>query len=193
MAGQEAHAVAVIERNAVAQARLIDDLLDLSRMITGKTRLTLEPADIGAIAAEALESVRPAAEAKRIALSLEAAPGIPSITADAQRLQQIFWNLLSNAVKFTEPGGTVVLSVRAGDRSVAADVTDTGIGIRADILPIVFDRFTQADSSSTRAHSGLGLGLSIVRYLVELHGGTVSAFSAGPGLGATFGFTLPRR
>jgi PAS domain S-box-containing protein len=190
---QTAHAVEVIERNAIAQARLIDDLLDLSSIITGKTRLNVEEVDVAAVAGHAFESLRPAAEAKRIAMTMEAPADLPRLTADAHRLQQIFWNLLSNAVKFTEAGGRVLLSVRADRHDVVTEVTDTGIGVAPEFLPSVFDRFIQGDSSSTRAHSGLGLGLSIVRYLVELHGGTVSARSDGVGRGATFGFTLPRR
>ena len=190
---QTAHAAAVIERNALAQARLIDDLLDLARIITGKTRLTLDDVDIGAIAAGAVESVRPAADAKRIALVADIPASLPIVSADPQRLQQVFWNLLSNAVKFTEPGGQVTLSVAADAERVAAQVTDTGIGIPAAVLPLVFDRFTQGDSSSTRAHSGLGLGLAIVRHLVELHGGTVQALSEGTGKGSTFRFSIPRR
>jgi signal transduction histidine kinase len=182
----------VIERNAVAQARLIEDLLDLSRMITGKTRLNVDEVDIRGLASDALDSLRPAAEAKHISLTLNAGADIPVLTADGHRLQQIYWNLLSNAVKFTEAGGSVSVSITADEQSVTSLVSDTGIGVRADILPSVFDRFTQGDSSSTRAHSGLGLGLSIVRYLVELHGGTVIASSAGPGHGSTFGFRLPR-
>jgi PAS domain S-box-containing protein len=190
---QTAHAVAVIERNAVAQARLIDDMLDLSRIITGKTRLQLEDVDVVAVAAGALESVRPAADAKRITIEL-AAPDEPvMVSADAHRVQQVFWNLLSNAVKFTEQGGRVSVTIAASEHGVSAEVTDTGIGVPPEILPIVFDRFTQGDSSSTRAHSGLGLGLAIVRHLVELHGGTVRAASGGRGKGATFSFTLPRK
>jgi PAS domain S-box-containing protein len=190
---QTAHAAAVIERNAVAQARLIDDLLDLARIITGQTRLTLDDVDVGAVASGAMESVRPAADAKRITLGLDISKPLPKVSADPHRLQQVFWNLLSNAVKFTEPGGTVSVSVVADDNRVIARVTDTGIGVSSSVLPLVFDRFTQADSSSTRAHSGLGLGLAIVRHLVELHGGTVQAFSDGPGCGSTFGFSIPRR
>jgi PAS domain S-box-containing protein len=190
---QTAHAVAVIERNAVAQARLIDDLLDLAGIITGRTRLTLDDVDVGAVASGAMESVRPAAEAKRIAIALEIPEPLPKVSADPDRLQQVFWNLLSNAVKFTEPGGTVSVSVVADDNRVTARVTDTGIGVPSSVLPLVFDRFTQGDSSSTRVHSGLGLGLAIVRHLVELHGGTVQVSSEGPGLGATFGFSIPRR
>ena len=190
---QTAHAVAVIERNAAAQARLIDDLLDLARIITGQTRLTLDEVDVGAVASGAMESVRPAADAKRITIGLDIPGPLPKVSADPHRLQQVFWNLLSNAVKFTEPGGTVSVSVVADDNRVIARVTDTGIGVSSSVLPLVFNRFTQADSSSTRAHSGLGLGLAIVRHLVELHGGTVQAFSEGPGRGSTFGFAIPRR
>jgi PAS domain S-box-containing protein len=185
-------AVAIIERNARAQARLIDDLLDLSRIITGKIRLQVEQVDVAAIATDSIESVRPAADAKRIALGVQIADHLPRATADPQRLQQVFWNLLSNAVKFTSPGGRVTLTLSATSEAIEAHVVDTGIGIPADVLPYVFDRFTQADSSSTRAHSGLGLGLAIVRHLIELHGGTVYVESPGPGNGATFGFSLPR-
>ncbi len=190
---QTVHAATVIERNALAQARLIDDLIDLARIITGKTRLALDEVDVGAVASGAVESVRPAAEAKRIALLLDIPELLPIVNADPQRLQQVFWNLLSNAVKFTEAGGSVSMSVLANGQEVTAQVIDTGIGIPAAILPAVFDRFTQGDSSSTRAHSGLGLGLAIVRHLVELHGGTVQAFSDGPGTGSTFRFSIPRR
>ena len=190
---QTIHAATVIERNAVAQARLIDDLLDLARIITGKTRLTLDAVDVGALASGAVDSVRPAAEAKRIALVLEIPEPLPVVSADPQRLQQVFWNLLSNAVKFTETGGRVSMTVVADSKRVTATVTDNGIGIPATILPKVFDRFTQGDSSSTRAHSGLGLGLAIVRHLIELHGGTVQAQSGGPGTGSTFTFSIPRR
>jgi PAS domain S-box-containing protein len=188
---QVEQAISVIERNALAQARLIDDLLDLSCIITGKIRLHVERVDLAAIARESVESVRPAANAKRILLHVHIAEGLPAVSADPQRLQQVFWNLLTNAVKFTLPGGHVTLQVAVTPEAVEGRVTDTGIGIPADVLPFVFDRFVQADSSSTRAHSGLGLGLSIVRHLIELHGGTVYAESPGPGGGATFGFALP--
>jgi signal transduction histidine kinase len=172
---------------------LIDDLLDLSRIITGKTRLTLEEADVRSIASEAVESLRPAAEGKGIVLTLQIDGDLPRVMADRQRLQQILWNLLSNAIKFTEDGGRVILAISSDERNIVAEVTDTGIGVPLEILPKVFDRFIQGDSSSTRAHSGLGLGLAIVRYLVELHGGKVLAVSGGRGQGATFGFTLPLR
>ena len=187
-----ARAAEVIERNAVAQARLIDDLLDLSRIITGKIRLTLDRVDMESVTVAALESVKPAADAKRIEIALAIPANLPAINGDAQRLQQVFWNLLSNAVKFTESGGRVVVAVAADERYVHGEVSDTGIGITPDILPFIFDRFMQADSSSTRAHSGLGLGLAIVKHLVEAHGGTVHAVSGGPGQGATFRFSLPR-
>ena len=187
-----AHAISVIERNATAQARLIDDLLDVSRVITGKIRLTLELVDLGAVAASSLESVRPAADAKRIRLDLRVPEPLPPISGDGERLQQVFWNLLSNAVKFNQPDGAVLVSLSADESHVHAEVSDTGIGIASGVLPYVFDRFVQADSSSTRAHSGLGLGLAIVRHVVELHGGTVQAESPGPGNGSTFRFSLPR-
>jgi PAS domain S-box-containing protein len=186
------HAISIIERNARAQARLIDDLLELSRIITGKIRLRIEPVNLAAVASESVESVRPAADAKRIAVDLRVADGLPAVAVDAQRLQQVFWNLLSNAVKFTLPGGRVTVTLSATADAIEGRVADTGIGIPADVLPFVFDRFVQADSSSTRAHPGLGLGLAIVRHLIELHGGTVHAESPGPGAGATFAFTLPR-
>jgi len=185
------HAVSVIERNAVAQARLIDDLLDLSRIITGKIRLQPEPVDIAAVAASALEVVKPAADAKRIGIDLQVPEALPLLIGDGGRLQQVFWNLLSNAVKFTEPDGKVRVTLTQRHGLVRTEISDTGIGIEPDILPYVFDRFRQGDSSSTRAHSGLGLGLAIVRHLVELHGGSISATSPGPGQGSTFVFTLP--
>jgi PAS domain S-box-containing protein len=185
------HALDVIERNAIAQARLIDDLLDVSRIITGKIRLQMEQVDVAAVAQSALESVAPAADAKGLQVTADLQPNLQPVAGDPQRLQQIFWNLLSNAVKFTESGGTVGLRLRQHGRCLQAEVRDSGVGIAPDILPFVFDRFTQADSSTTRPHSGLGLGLAIVRHLVELHGGTVSAESAGIGTGSTFRLELP--
>jgi PAS domain S-box-containing protein len=185
------HALDVIERNAVAQARLIDDLLDVSRIITGKIRLQLEPVDIAAMAHAALESVAPAADAKGLRIVADLPSNLPSVTGDTQRLQQVFWNLLSNAVKFTDAGGTVAVCVRRLPRSLQVEVSDTGVGISPDVLPFVFDRFTQADISTTRPHTGLGLGLAIVRHVVELHGGTVSAESDGIGAGSTFRLEFP--
>ena len=190
---QTAHAVAVIERNALAQARLIDDLLDIASIITGKTRLNPAPVDLGAVAFGAVESVRPAADARQIAVALTIPGPLPLVTADAQRLQQVFANLLSNAIKFTEPGGRIQVAVSGNAHWITGEVADTGIGVAPEILPVVFDRFTQADSSSTGSYSGLGIGLAIVRHLVELHGGRVHASSGGPGQGSTFRFDIPRR
>jgi PAS domain S-box-containing protein len=184
-------ALDVIERNAVAQARLIDDLLDVSRIITGKIRLQVEPVDMAGVVNAALDSIEPTAEARGLRLSAEVASGLPRVSGDPQRLQQVLWNLLSNAVKFSDAGGHVWITLRRNGRSIQVEVGDTGAGIAPEILPYVFDRFTQADSSTTRAHAGLGLGLAIARHLVELHGGTVSAESDGPGTGSTFRVKLP--
>ncbi len=184
------HALDVIERNASAQANLIDDLLDVSRVITGKLQLQIEPIDVRAIAGEALDTLRPAADAKGVRLEARL-PEVPRLTGDAQRLQQVLWNLVSNAVKFTGSGGTVTVTLAADPEALRITVADTGSGIAPEILPYVFDRFTQGDSSSTRTQPGLGLGLAIVRYLVELHGGTVTAESAGLNTGATFRVWLP--
>jgi len=185
------HALDVIERNAAAQARLIDDLLEVSRIITGKIRLQIEAIDLRAIAAGSIETIKPAADSKSVSLQAEIPPDLPRITGDSQRLQQVLWNLLSNAVKFTDAGGKVSLELLHDQRAVQIVVTDTGQGISPQILPYVFDRFTQGDSSTTRAHTGLGLGLAIVRHLVELHGGVVSAESGGEGKGSTFRVWLP--
>lgn len=185
------HPLEVIERNAVAQARLIDDLLDVSGIITGKVALRVEQVDLERVARAALETVRPAADARGVRIEFQAQDHLPLIAGDAQRLQQVLWNLLSNGVKFTEAGGRVSLSLVNEERNLLITVSDTGIGISPTILPYVFERFTQGDASPTRAHTGLGLGLAIVRHLAELHGGTVSAESAGPGHGATFRVWLP--
>jgi PAS domain S-box-containing protein len=184
-------ALQTIERNARAQAQLVEDLLDVSRIITGKLALEMRVVELQPIIAAALDVVRPAADAKGIRLeaTFEALAGF--VSGDAARLQQIVWNLLSNAVKFTASGGQVRVRLQRVDGHVRMTVADTGQGIRADFLPHVFDRFRQADSSSTRAHGGLGLGLAIVRQLVELHGGTVDVTSDGPGKGAIFGVNLP--
>ena len=181
-----------IERNARLQAQLIDDLLDMSRIVAGKVRLEPTWVDLAQVIEAAVEAARPAAFAKRIALDVRLAPGADRVWGDPSRLQQVMWNLLTNAIKFTPEGGqvTVDLAVRPGQ--VVARVSDSGSGIATDFLPHVFDRFRQADASTTRRHGGLGLGLSIVRQLVELHGGTVQAESAGEGRGATFTVVLPR-
>jgi PAS domain S-box-containing protein len=185
--------LAVIERNALTQSRLVNDLLDVSRIISGKLRLMVGPTDLAVTILAAADVVRPAAEAKRVRLVLELAPDLGTTIADPDRVQQITWNLLSNAVRFTPTGGAVTISAERTRHAVRIRVKDTGAGIPRPALPFVFDRFRQVDSSTTRAHGGLGLGLAIVRYLVEAHGGTVMADSEGLGLGATFEVTLPLR
>ncbi len=186
-----AHALAAIERNAQAQRQLINDLLDVSRMITGKISLDLQDVEVARVVAAAVDSVRPAVDAKRLHLDVTLDPTLPRILADPTRLQQVLWNLLSNAVKFTPEEGTIHISAVPRDGQVEVQVADAGVGIDPEFLPYVFDRFRQRDSSSTRAYGGLGLGLSIVRQLVEMHGGTIHAESAGKGQGATFTVMLP--
>jgi signal transduction histidine kinase/ActR/RegA family two-component response regulator len=186
-----ARGLAVIERNALAQAKIVGDLLDVSRILGGKLVLTVQPTQLPAVVAAALEALRPAAESRGVRLTTELATEAATIHADAHRLQQVLWNLLSNAVRFTPAGGEVRISARTGDRSIVIEVADTGSGIPAEHLPHVFERFRQVDSSLTRSHGGLGLGLSIVRYIVEAHGGTVRAASAGADRGATFTVELP--
>lgn len=185
------HAVQVIERNAEAQARLIEDVLDVSRIITGKLNLEVEPVHLPAVVLAALDSIRPAAAAKGIRLIEQLEPS-STVGGDRHRLQQVIWNLLSNAVKFTNTGGSVTVSLRDVGESVEIAVSDTGMGIRREVLPFVFDRFRQADPSTTRNQTGLGLGLAIVRHLVELHGGTVRVRSL-LGQGTTFFVELPAR
>ncbi|MFL6332538.1 MAG: ATP-binding protein [Pyrinomonadaceae bacterium] len=189
--GKVAAAFAAIYRNAHAQARLVDDLLDVSRVITGKLRIEVVPVNLAAVVEAAAAVVRPAAEAKRVGLDVNVEAGASKIDGDPARLQQVVWNLLSNAVKFTPAGGRVEARVgRAGSRMEIA-VSDTGAGIEPEFLPHVFERFRQADMSTTRRHGGLGLGLAIVRHLVELHGGTITAESEGQGRGSTFTVRLP--
>jgi CheY-like chemotaxis protein len=183
-------AVETIERNALSQAQLIEDLLDVSRIISGKFRVEVRPVDMPAVTEAAIDAVRLAAEAKAIAL-VPRIEHVPTLAGDATRLQQVVWNLLSNAIKFTPKGGRVEVHLLRVESHVELLVTDDGPGIRADFLPYVFDRFRQADGTSTRAHSGLGLGLAIVRHLVELHGGSVRADSEGEGKGAAFSVRLP--
>jgi len=187
----QAQALETIERNARIQSRLIDDLLDLSRIISGKLLLEAREVDLSRVVSDAIDVVRPAANAKGIRLSYECEEGGQLIAGDAARLQQVAWNLLSNAVKFTPEGGAV--GVRLGREGGCARLTvsDTGAGIPSEFLPHVFDRFRQADSATTRKHGGLGLGLAIVRHLAELHGGSVHAESLGAGLGSTFSVTFP--
>ena len=194
-------ALETIERNAKAQAVLIEDILDVSRIITGKLRLETQPIELGTIARAAVEAVRPSAEAKGIQLETSIAALPAGFRGDPSRLQQVIWNLLSNAIKFTPAGGHVSLSVdelgaSAGGRGARATraswCATTGAASTANFVPFIFDRFRQVDSTSKRAHGGLGLGLAIVRHLVELHGGAIGVESAGEGRGATFTVTLPR-
>jgi signal transduction histidine kinase len=180
-----------IDRNAKVQAQLIDDLLDVSRIVSGKLNLEVRPLDIASVVRAAINVVQPAADAKNITLDYYAEPGLGAISADSARLHQIIWNLLSNAVKFTPHGGKIAVCVEQNESDARVTVQDTGQGIDSEFLPRVFDRFRQADSSTTRSFGGLGLGLAIVRHLVELHGGTVSAYSEGVGKGATFTATFP--
>jgi PAS domain S-box-containing protein len=188
-----ARATDVIERNGRAQAAIIDDILDVSRIITGKLRLELDAIDIAALVQAALDSIRPAAEAKEISVDWISELPERRVSGDPDRLQQVVWNLLSNAIKFTPCGGKVQVRSRQVASRVEICVSDSGQGIEPEFLPHVFDRFRQADGTSTRRHGGLGLGLAIVRHLVELHGGTVQAESAGAGKGATFTVSLPVR
>ncbi len=186
-----ASALERVERNAKAQAKLVGDLLEVSQIITGKLRLEMGPVDLAATIEAALDSVTPAAAAKGIRIATRLDRPAPLVLGDAGRLQQVVWNLLSNAIKFTPRDGAVELSVEAAPGEVRLEVRDSGIGIAPRFLPYVFDRFRQADSSTTRTHGGLGLGLSIVRHLVELHGGSARVESAGEGRGAVFTITLP--
>jgi signal transduction histidine kinase/ActR/RegA family two-component response regulator len=188
---QIARALDVIERNANAQVQLVDDLLDVSRVITGKMRLDVRRVELAGVIEAALDSVRPAAEAKGIRLQSVLDPRAGPITGDPNRLQQIVWNLLINAVKFTPKGGRIQLHLQRVNSHIEIVVSDTGQGIAPGVLPVIFERFRQADSSSTRTHAGLGLGLALVKHLAELHGGSVVARSAGEGEGATFVVTLP--
>jgi hypothetical protein len=186
-----AEGLSVIERNARSQAQIISDLLDMSSIISGKVRLEVQVVDLAGIVEAAVNTVRPAAEAKGIRLDISLEPQARSVRGDPNRLQQIFWNLLTNAVKFTPKGGRVAVTLQRANSHLELDVADNGEGIDPAFLPHVFDRFRQADSSMERRHGGLGLGLSIVKQLVELHGGTIRSMSAGKGLGSTFKVSLP--
>jgi CheY-like chemotaxis protein len=185
------HAIAAIGRSASALAHMVDDLLDTSRILKGAIRLALEPVDVVTVAQAAMDAVRPQAESKNVRLALDAVPGDRTVSGDAGRLQQVIWNLLANAIKFTPDGGRVDMFVESSNRHTEVRVVDTGQGISPDFLPHVFERFRQADDATTQRHTGLGLGLSIVCQLVELHGGSVHAASEGVGCGATFTVRLP--
>ena len=184
-------AVETIYRNAKSQAQLVADLLDVSRIISGKLRLDVRTVDMIYIVNAAIDSIRPAADAKGILLQTMLDPAAGPISGDADRLQQVVWNLLTNAVKFTPKNGKIKVKVQRIESHVEIVVSDSGVGISSEFLPYVFDRFRQADASTTRIHGGLGLGLSIVRQLVDLHGGNISVHSEGEGKGATFTITLP--
>jgi signal transduction histidine kinase/ActR/RegA family two-component response regulator len=186
-----ARAIETIERNAKAQAQLIEDILDVSRVITGKLRLNIEPVDLASIINAAIDSVQLAAESKGIELEVTVRPPARHVAGDSSRLQQVVWNLLSNAIKFTPSGGRVEVRLERAGTNAQITVVDTGEGIHAAFLPFIFDRFRQADGTSTRKHGGLGLGLAIVRHLVELHGGTIHAESPGEGAGSKFTIRLP--
>ncbi|HEX7177505.1 MAG TPA: ATP-binding protein [Pyrinomonadaceae bacterium] len=185
------HGLQVIERNAESQHQLIQDLLDVSRIITGKLRLDVRPVELASVVEAAVDSVQQAIEARAIDLNVEFDTQSHLVSGDPDRLQQVVWNLLSNAIKFTPKGGRVGVRLDRRGSDVRLKVSDTGQGIAPEFLPHVFERFRQADGSTTRAHGGLGLGLAVVRHLVEQHGGTVSAESAGAQQGATFTVNLP--
>jgi PAS domain S-box-containing protein len=184
-------ALETIERNATALAQLVADVLDVSRITSGKMRFDVEPCDLGAVMRSAVDSLRPALDAKGIELSQHVEAGSVVVKGDPNRLQQVFWNLLSNAVKFTPPGGRIDIAITRQGTTVRAAVRDSGRGIAPNLLPHIFERFNQGDNSTTRDVGGLGLGLALVRHFVEMHGGSVWAESDGPGKGATFTVDLP--
>jgi PAS domain S-box-containing protein len=186
-----ARGLEAIERNSQVQFQLIEEILDVSRIITGKLRLEIQPMDLGAVIESAMDTVRPSAEAKGVRLTCRLDPFVGQIAGDPDRLQQVVWNLLSNSIKFTPGGGAVAVRLERTDSQARITIRDTGLGIGPEFLPYVFDRFRQADASSTKVHGGLGLGLSIVRHLIEMHGGTVAAASEGEGWGSTFTVTIP--
>ena len=184
-------ALHVIERNATAQARMIDDMLDMARIAAGKLRLEMQPVDVVKVLLAAVDVVMPAAHAKRVTLRTNLDPRTPNVMGDQDRLQQVIWNLLSNALKFTEAGGSIDVRLARNGRFARIVVADTGHGISPEFLPHVFERFRQADASSSRRHGGLGVGLALVHDLIVLHGGSVLAQSEGEGKGATFTIDLP--
>jgi PAS domain S-box-containing protein len=187
-----AHALEVVERNTRAQSQLVDDLLDMSRVITGNLRLEMRTVDLGPVLEAAMDAVRPTAAVREIEMTLNATGGPAVVSGDPDRLQQIVWNLLTNSIKFTPKGGRIAAQLTIEGSEAVVQVRDTGIGIAPDLLPHVFERFRQRGSSESRSHGGLGIGLALVRHLVELHGGSVTAESPGDGGGATFTVRLPR-
>lgn len=184
-------ALQTIDRNVRAQAQLIEDLLDISRIVSGKLRVEFKAVDLAAVIAAAVESVRPAAEEKGVRIQTVVSSGVGRILGDSDRLQQVVWNLLSNAIRFARAEGFVQIDLQRVESQIELRVSDNGIGIKPEFLTRIFDRFTQADSSITRSHGGLGMGLAIVKSLVELHGGVVSASSPGEGQGSVFTVKLP--
>ena len=181
----------VIERNAKAQVQLIEDVLDVSRIVSGKVRLEIRPCELAEVIKAGIDAVRPAAEARAITLDVQLDPSASKTNCDANRIQQVVWNLVSNAVKFTPKGGTIRVTLAREKSSLQIEVSDSGQGMSPELLPFVFDRFRQADSSTRRKFGGLGLGLSIVKHLVEMHGGKIEAHSPGEGKGSTFTVRLP--
>jgi PAS domain S-box-containing protein len=190
-AGKHEHALQIVERNATALTQIVGDILDVSRIISGKIRLNVQPVDLPRVVSDAVETLLPAADAKHIRVQTILDPRAAPISGDPDRLQQIVWNLVSNAVKFTPKGGLVQVRLARVNSHVEIVVSDNGIGISPDFLPHMFERFRQADSGTTREHGGIGLGLAIVRHIVELHGGTIHAASGGPDTGSTFRVRLP--
>jgi PAS domain S-box-containing protein len=184
-------AVASIDRNARAQSQLISDLLDVTRIVSGKMRLELQTVDAAHVVEAAAETVQPSAAAKGVALDVKVQPGAAPVRGDPHRLQQVVWNLMANAVKFTDKGGSVRARVQRAGEEVEISVEDTGKGISPEFLPYVFERFQQAEGPADHSHGGLGLGLAIARHLTQLHGGSISAHSDGPGRGARFTLRLP--
>lgn len=189
--GTAAHALGVIERNVNIQKLLIEDLLDLSQIASGKLRIDAAPVDMLQVVSAAVESIQPSAAEKKIRVTVDHDPSVRLVPGDAGRLHQVTWNLLSNAVKFTPVGGSVIVRLGSVDGKLQLSVSDTGMGIPADFLPRIFDRFSQSEEQNARRFGGLGLGLSISRHLVELHGGSIEVASNGPGGGSTFIIELP--
>jgi CheY-like chemotaxis protein len=188
---KQTRAIETVERNATSLTQIVADVLDVSRIIAGKLRLDVQPVELPRIVEQAIEAILPAANAKGVRVSTVVDPGATPIAGDPERLQQVVWNLVSNAVKFTPRDGQVQVRVERVNSHVELVVSDTGIGIAKEFLPHIFERFRQADSGTTRAHGGLGLGLAITRHLLELHGGSIHVSSAGAGTGATFRVKLP--
>jgi PAS domain S-box-containing protein len=189
--GQTDRAIDIIDRNATILSQLVSDVLDVSSIVTGKIRLNLAPCDLTGVIEAAVDVVRPSADAKGVALHVEPPAGPVIVQCDKDRLQQVFWNLLSNAVKFTPRGGQVKVAMEIEDRAAKVSVADTGIGIRSESLPYLFQRFWQAEGLERQNRGSLGLGLALARHFIELHGGTIHASSEGEGRGATFTIRLP--